>query len=1105
MFPPDRVIASLVSLGILGYLVQRWGIRLTIICQWSPSLTLATVASREPSHMTWPQTIDQRYRIQGDEPLGSGGMGEVHLYFDLKLSRPVAIKRLSANVLGREDAVERFLREARMLASISDINVVAVYDLVTLDSQLYLITEYVPGRTLAQEIRSAPGGRLTAEQACGIMAAVSSGLASAHRLGIVHRDIKPGNVLIRTDGTVKICDFGIGKLISDATGGSTGPQATVLSPELTAADHVTALTVTGGFIGTPGYASPEQIGGRLDLSESSDLFAVGTCLFEALAGSPAFPGHAGERRERTIKGDANWPALPKDLPTRVTVLLAAALAPKPEHRAVDGQPLTAATLARELASRQTVATRPVRGNRLPRPLTRFIGRQKDLRDLVTLLASPPEAGSPPAVITLHGAGGIGKTRLAIAAAEAACRAAEQAGGQPPAICFADLSLITPADGGNATAAHAAAEQALIAALAADGRSIAADLTDALLTRTADRPVLLVIDNCETAPAAVRTMLTAAMGELDASRLTVLTTSREAIGVPGEHLFAVRPLPLPPEVPLGDEAGDATRDPKSSLPSDPSPTVLREITGSEAVELFCARARLNDRSFDLTGGNAGLVAAICRRVDGIPLAIEWAAALIAVMDLRAILETLRDATQGPPPDLAVTMNAGQRTLETLVGSSLQKLPAPLLDLLHRLSVLTTHFSMDAARALAPDWPDLVADLSRLWARSLVMLDRSDSATRYLVPATVRGYCRRTAPARRLATARAHKINWCLALAERTAPLLARGDYDAADAVLRPEMPHLREAWTLLDPQHAKSMFTLARQSEPPDARARLAIALHRYFYMYGPRQLGIDWALVAAEARTPATAPDRLLAELYRAAGVIAHGAERWPEAERFARVALPIFRDLGDSLGVARLSNNLGTAIAAQGRFEEAAAAQSEALDRYRQLGDANGMASVLLNLSFHDLKAGHFAAAQEHAGQAVAHFTTTGDRHRLATALHNLGHALMALGRCGEATGPLADSIATRLGIGDEHGALQSMIFLASTRLRAPAPADLPAAAEHSTKLVGYAERRCNRLRIPLDSMLLAELKFSRETLQRLLPPERLSTLLEVWSEETPASQIVL
>jgi serine/threonine-protein kinase len=91
--------------------------------------------------MTWPQTIEQRYRIQGDAPLGSGGMGEVHLYFDLKLSRPVAIKRLSTNVLGRQDAVERFLREARMLASINDVNVVSVYDLVTIDSQLYLITE----------------------------------------------------------------------------------------------------------------------------------------------------------------------------------------------------------------------------------------------------------------------------------------------------------------------------------------------------------------------------------------------------------------------------------------------------------------------------------------------------------------------------------------------------------------------------------------------------------------------------------------------------------------------------------------------------------------------------------------------------------------------------------------------------------------------------------------------------------------------------------------------------------------------------------------------------------------------------------------------------
>ncbi|MGI8576110.1 MAG: protein kinase domain-containing protein [Egibacteraceae bacterium] len=208
-------------------------------------------------------------------PLGAGGMARVVEAEDTILARRVAVKLLSDAALIDPKARDRFLAEARAAASLSHPNAVAVYDLGRDGDQSFIVMELVEGATLADVLRK--GGPLTEEQAVAVAVQVLSALAVAHRRGLVHRDVKPANVLLpggqvpdeaSAPERVKLADFGIAKGIRDAA---------------------SALTQTGQVIGTPLYLSPEQVSGET-VSPRSDVYAVGVLLFEMLAGHPPFEG-----------------------------------------------------------------------------------------------------------------------------------------------------------------------------------------------------------------------------------------------------------------------------------------------------------------------------------------------------------------------------------------------------------------------------------------------------------------------------------------------------------------------------------------------------------------------------------------------------------------------------------------------------------------------------------------------------------------------------------------------------------------------------------------------------------------------------------------------
>ncbi len=220
------------------------------------------------------QMLAGRYRV--GPVLGDGGMAEVYDGFDTRLTRPVAIKVLRASVAADDSMRRRFEREARTAAGLSDANVVGVYDSGEDDGIAYLVMERLPGPTLADRIAEGP---VPPAEVAVIAEDVLAALDAAHAIGLVHRDIKPGNILLTDDGHAKVADFGIAKSV-DVRAGPADP---------TVAD----LTQIGMVIGTPAYLAPERIAGR-PATTHSDLYAVGVVMYEALSGRKPVRGDSPE-------------------------------------------------------------------------------------------------------------------------------------------------------------------------------------------------------------------------------------------------------------------------------------------------------------------------------------------------------------------------------------------------------------------------------------------------------------------------------------------------------------------------------------------------------------------------------------------------------------------------------------------------------------------------------------------------------------------------------------------------------------------------------------------------------------------------------------------
>jgi Tol biopolymer transport system component len=242
--------------------------------------------------------------------IGAGGMGEVYRAKDTNLGRDVAIKVLPDAFAQDPERLARFEREAKTLASLNHPNIAIIHGLERADGVLALVMELVEGPTLAVRIAQGP---IAVEEALSITGQIAEAVAVAHEQGIIHRDLKPANVTVRDDGTVKVLDFGLAKILEPiGANASLSQSPTITTP---------AMTQAGVILGTAAYMSPEQARGRT-ADKRSDVWAFGCVLYEMLTGRRAFDGeNVTDTIAATLRGEPDWNALPRDVPPLIKRLL----------------------------------------------------------------------------------------------------------------------------------------------------------------------------------------------------------------------------------------------------------------------------------------------------------------------------------------------------------------------------------------------------------------------------------------------------------------------------------------------------------------------------------------------------------------------------------------------------------------------------------------------------------------------------------------------------------------------------------------------------------------------------------------------------------------
>lgn len=623
-------------------------------------------------------TLENRYRL--DAELGRGGIGIIYRAHDTLLDRDIAVKVLSEATLTPESCA-RLLHEARAAAQLNHPNIVSIHDAGETEMPArtgttpFIVMELVKGKSLYEYKPQ------SLDEIVAIAHQICAALDYAHAHGIIHRDLKPENVLIDADGTAKLTDFGLARTVASR------------------------FTAEGMIVGTVFYLAPEQALGQ-EVDSRADLYALGVVLYELTTGQLPF---AGDDVLTVIAQHLHAPVAPPSthnvaIPPALDALIVQLLSKRPADR-----PASAAEVRQRLDNllqpKATLATLPPENgvplagicpHNLPSQATPFIGREAQLTEVRQELTRPENGAR---LLTLTGPGGTGKTRLSLQVAADLLNDYEDGVFFVELASISDPMLVTP------TIAQTLGVRKV------EGCSLWESLKDYLQ----NKHILLVLDNFEQVMEGAPTVsdLLAA-----APRLQVLVTSRALLRLQGEHVYPVPPLALP--------------DPEKRPP-------VEQLAQVEAVQLFTQRARTVRADFDLTGENGAAVAEICHRLDGLPLAIELAAARVRFLPPQKMIAQLGNRFRlltGGARDLPTR----HQTLRGAIDWSYDLLSADEQVLFRHLAVFCCSCTLEAAEAVCggPSNMDVLNGLESLMDQSLVKLSDIDGEPRFGMLESIREY-------------------------------------------------------------------------------------------------------------------------------------------------------------------------------------------------------------------------------------------------------------------------------------------------------------------------------------------------------------------------------
>lgn len=603
-------------------------------------------------------------------------------------------------------------------------------------------------------------------------------------------------------------------------------------------------------------------------------------------------------------------------------------------------------------------------NNLPQQLTSFVGRVKEMQEVKQLLGKTR-------LLTLTGSGGCGKTRLAMQVA------AEVLESYPDGVWLVELAAL-------ADPAGVPQSVAMTLGLSEQARK---SLTQTLVEHLASRRLLLVLDNAEHLLGACATLTHEVLRHC--REVALLATSREPLGVDGELLYRVPSMAVP------------------GSPEDVTPQALAQY---ESVNLFVERARLHLPRFVVNSQNARALASVCNRLDGIPLALELAAARVRSMSV-AEIDSRLDHRFNLLTGGSRTSLPRQQTLRSLIDWSFDLLTEAEKSLLQRLSVFTGGWTMASAESMCvggsiPDGKSVVDLLTALVDKSLALSEDRGGSTRYRLLETVRQYAREGLEKEgELSFWRARHLEHFVALGEEADPHLTGDDQQAWLDRLDREHDNLRAALA----------WSCARDGDPA-LGLRLAAAVWWFWLVRGYWTEGSGYlrSVIEASSRDPAS--------LSRAKALIGVGAllekvDDYAAARARFEQALSVYRELGDQRGIANSLTNLGNTAREQGNYAEARTFHEEGLSIYRALGPRWNEAIALGNLGIDVYDQGDYEYATTLYEQGLAIFRELGDRRSIALSLNFLGIAARQRGNHASAKALHDESLSVFRELGDRWG----------------------------------------------------------------------------------------